>query len=162
MIRPKTLLGSLALALGVACAPAGGMTEADRMAAEDEVRASFEDLTTAMAAADGPGVLAHIDESAIFAFHGEVWDKAGLSLVLDAFYSGMNGVEMGEFSPLRFEVLGPDAVVVTSQNLQTVDFKDPEFSAPPSKSARTFVWIRTADGWKISHGHISQHVEVAD
>ncbi len=163
MIRPGTLLGGLILPLAVACsAPSGGMTDADRTAVEREVRTAFQELAAAMSTADASSVLAHIDDSAIFAFHGEVWDKAGLATVLDAFYSGMDGIEMSEFSPMQFNVLGPDAVVVTSQNIQTVDFKDPEFEAPPATSARTFVWVRTDDGWRILHGHISQHIAEMD
>jgi uncharacterized protein (TIGR02246 family) len=138
------------------------MTDADRRAVESEVRTAFQELTAAMATADDAGVLSLIDDSAIFAFHGQVWDKAGLSVVLDAFYSGMNGIEMGEFAPLQFNVLGPDAVAVTSSNTQVVDFKDEEFEAPPSQSARTFVWVRTADGWRVLHGHISQHIAEMD
>ena len=163
MIRPGTLLGGLILPLAVACsAPSGDMTDTDLRAVEREVRTAFQELAAAMSTADASAVLARIDDSAVFAFHGEVWDKAGLAMVLDAFYSGMDGIEMSEFSPLQFNVLGPDAVVVTSQNTQTVDFKDDEFEAPPATSARTFVWVRTADGWRILHGHISQHVTEMD
>lgn len=160
MIRPVALLGALALPVALACsAPPDEMSDAEILAVEQEVRTAFQELSGALASVDGPAVLAQIDESAIFAFHGEVWDKGGLELVLDAFYSGMDGIEMGEYSSLQFDVLGPDAVVVTSSNSQTVDYKDDEFIAPSVKSARTFVWVRTDDGWRVLHGHISQHAE---
>ncbi len=163
MIRPAAWLGVLALPVALACsAPPDGMTDAEIRDVESEVRMAFQELTAAMASVDDAAVLAYIDDSAIFAFHGEVWDKAGLAVVLDAFYSGMDGIEMSEFAPLQFDVLGPDAVVVTSSNTQMVDFKDDEFEAPPSRSARTFVWVRTDDGWRVLHGHISQHITEMD
>jgi ketosteroid isomerase-like protein len=142
-----------------ACAPAPAeMTEAQRAEVEASARAAFDGLVAAMGAADQEGVLSYMAEGSIIAFHGMVWDRGGLATTLDAFYSGIERSDMDNFAPLQFDVLGPNTVVVTSQNSQMTTYKDAEMEPLNAVSARTFVLIREGESWKVLHGHISQHL----
>ena len=163
MTRPALLLCGLAFLVASGCAPAPAeMTDAYRAEVEASARAAFDGIVEAIAAADQEAVMAYVSEGAIFAFHGMVWDRGGLASTLGDFYDGIARSDMENFAPLQFDVLGPDVVVVTSQNTQTTTYHDEEMDSPVAIVARTFVLVRDGDGWKALHGHISQHIVPTD
>jgi hypothetical protein len=158
MIRPGLFLCGVAVVVASACSSVPAeMTDADRAAVEASARAAFEGIVATIASADQEGLLAYVADGSIFAFHGMVWDRAGLVSTLGDFYDPITRSDMENFAPLQFDVLGPNAVVVTSQNTQTTTFNDGMMS-PVTISARTFVLVREGETWQILHGHISQHV----
>jgi hypothetical protein len=158
MIRPGLFLCGVAAVVASACAPApAAMTDADRAAVEASARAAFEGIVATIASADQEGLMAYVADGSIFAFHGMVWDRAGLASTVGDFYDPVARSDMENFAPLQFDVLGPNAVVVTSQNSQTTTYNDGMMS-PVTISARTFVLVYEGEMWQILHGHISQHV----
>jgi len=138
------------------------MTDAQRAEVEASARTAFEGIMETIATADQEGLISYVAEGSIFAFHGMVWDRGGLASTVNDFYGGIERSDMENFAPLQFDVLGPDAVVVTSQNTQTTHYKDAEMPSPTAMSARTFVLVRDGDAWQILHGHISQHIVPTD
>ncbi|MEE8361863.1 MAG: nuclear transport factor 2 family protein [Gemmatimonadales bacterium] len=163
MIRPGLFLCGVALVVGSACAPApAAMTDADRADVEASARVAWQEIVDAMGAADQEAVMARVADGAIFAFHGMVWDRGGLATTLGDFYDPVASTVMENFAPLQFDVLGHDAVVVTSQNAQTTTY-DEGMVSPLTMSARTFVLVRGEDGaWQVLHGHVSQHIVPTD
>lgn len=159
MIRPTVFFGGLAVLAASACAPApSGMTDAERAEVEASALTAWQDIVDAMGAADADAVMAHVPDGSIFAFHGMVWDRDGLATTLDEFYAPIAATVMEEFDPVQVDVLGPDAVVVTSQNAQTTTYAE-GMMLPRTMVARTFVMVRGDDGmWQIKHGHVSQYV----
>ena len=158
MIRPGLFLCGAAAMVASACAPAPAeMTDAERAAVETSARSAFEGIVAAIASADQDGLMSYVADGSIFAFHGMVWDRAGLASTLGDFYGSISRSDMENFAPLQFNVLGQNAVVVTSQNTQTTTDDDGMMS-PVTISARTFVMVRNGETWQILHGHISQHI----
>jgi len=163
MIRPGLFLCGVAALVASACAPApAAMTDAERADVEASARVAWQEIVDAMGAADQEAVMARVADGAIFAFHGEVWDRGGLVSILGDFYDAVESTMMENFSPVQFDVLGRDAVVVTSQNTQITTY-DEGMVSPLTISARTFVLVRGEGGeWRILHGHISQHIVPTD
>ncbi len=163
MIRPGLFLCGVAALVASACAPApAAMTDAERADVEASARVAWQEIVDAMGAADQEAVMARVADGAIFAFHGEVWDRGGLASILGDFYDAIESTMMENFAPLQFDVLGRDAVVVTSQNTQITTY-DEGMVSPLTISARTFVMVRGEGGeWRILHGHISQHIVPTD
>ena len=163
MIRPGLFLWGVAAVVASACAPApAAMTDAERADVEASARVAWQEIVDAMGAADQEAVMARVADGAIFAFHGEVWDRGGLASILGDFYDAIESTMMENFAPLQFDVLGRDAVVVTSQNTQITTY-DEGMVSPLTISARTFVLVRGEGGeWRILHGHISQHIVPTD
>ena len=163
MIRPGLFLWGVAAVVASACAPApAAMTDAERADVEASARVAWQEIVDAMGAADQEAVMARVADGAIFAFHGEVWDRGGLVSILGDFYDAVESTMMENFSPVQFDVLGRDAVVVTSQNTQITTY-DEGLVSPLTISARTFVLVRGEGGeWRILHGHISQHIVPTD
>jgi len=163
MIRPGLFLCGMAALVASACAPApAAMTDADRTDVEASARVAWQEIVDAIGAADQEAVMARVADGAIFAFHGMVWDRSGLATTIGDFYEPVVSTMMENFAPLQFDVLGRDAVVVTSQNMQTTTYQEGMVS-PLTISARTFVLVRGEGGeWRILHGHISQHIVPTD
>ncbi len=163
MIRPGLFLCGVALVVASACAPApAAMTDADRADVEASARVAWQEIVDAIGAADQEAVMARVSDGSIFAFHGMVWDRGGLATTLGDFYEPVASTMMENFAPLQFDVLGRDAVVVTSQNTQTTTY-DEGMVSPLTMVARTFVLVRgEGDVWRILHGHISQHIVPTD
>ena len=165
MIRPGLFLCGVALVVASACAPApapAAMTDADRADVEASARVAWQEIVDAIGAADQEAVMARVSDGAIFAFHGMVWDRGGLASTLGDFYEPVASTMMENFAPLQFDVLGRDAVVVTSQNTQTTTY-DEGMVSPLTMVARTFVLVRgEGDMWRVLHGHISQHIVPTD
>ena len=163
MIRPGLFLCGVALMAASACAPAQAeMTDAERAAVETSARSAFEGIVAAISSADQDGLMSYVADGSIFAFHGMVWDRAGLASTLGDFYGSIARSDMENFAPLQFDVLGRDAVVVTSQNTQTTTYEEGMVS-PLTVAARTFVLVRgEGDVWRVLHGHISQHIVPTD
>lgn len=167
MIRPGLFLCGVAAVVASACAPApapapAAMTDAERAEVEASARVAWQEVVDAMGAADQEAVMARVADGAIFAFHGMVWDRGGLASTLGDFYDPIASITMENFAPLQFDVLGRNAVVVTSQNTQTTTYEEGMVS-PVTISARTFVLVRGEGGeWRILHGHISQHIVPTD
>ncbi len=163
MIRPGLFLCGVALVVASACAPApAAMTDADRADVEVSARVAWQEIVDAIGAADQEAVMARVADGAIFAFHGMVWDRGGLAATLGDFYEPVASTMMENFAPVQFDVLGRDAVVVTSQNTQTTTY-DEGMVSPLTMVARTFVLVRgEGDMWRVLHGHISQHIVPTD
>lgn len=163
MIRPGLFLCGVAVLVASACDPApAAMTDAERAEVEASARVAWQEIVDAMGAADQEAVMSYVADGAIFAFHGMVWDRGGLAETLGDFYDPVASTMMENFAPLQFDVLGRDAVVVTSQNMQTTTYEEGMVS-PLTVSARTFVLVRGEGGeWRILHGHISQHIVPTD
>lgn len=163
MIRPGLFLCGVAAVVASACAPAPAeMTDAERAEVEASARVAWQEIVDAIGAADQEAVMSRVPDGAIFAFHGMVWDRGGLATTLGDFYEPVASTMMENFAPLQFDVLGRDAVVVTSQNTQTTTYEEGMVS-PLAMVARTFVLVRSeGDQWRILHGHISQHIVPTD
>ena len=106
MIRPGLFLCGVAAMVASACAPAPAeMTDVERAAVETSARSAFEGIVAAIASADQDGLMGYVADGSIFAFHGMVWDRAGLASTLGDFYGSIARSDMENFAPLQFDVL---------------------------------------------------------
>ena len=95
MIRPGLFLCGVAVMVASACAPAPAeMTDAERDAVETSARSAFEGIMGNIASADQDGLMSYVADGSIFAFHGMVWDRAGLASTLGDFYGSIARSDM--------------------------------------------------------------------
>jgi hypothetical protein len=155
-MRLRTLFAGVALLALAACARPQPLTDAQKTALADSVDQVATQMMTAMAA--HPTVETYLSHFV----HGNDWVHAEYGKVYptyDAYvavtraaFHGVTAFHLS-LSDKRFTVLGRDAVVMTATIGGTM--RDSAEAETPFHEAWSAVYIRTADGWKITADHES-------
>ena len=155
-MRLRTLFAGAALLALAACAKPQPLTDAQKTALADSV----DQVATQMLAS----LAAHpqVDTYLSFFVKGNDWAHAEYGHVYPTYEAYLDSVRVYwrhtaalrlALSGKRFTVLGRDAVVMTAALDGTTS--DSAGTATPVREAWTTVWLRTADGWKITADHES-------
>jgi len=121
---------------------------------ETEIASRIDDLRTAWADLDAPAVAAFYSEHARDTYNGDRGSYKGLMDWAAGGYTGITSTDIGEFQDYRVDVLAPNAVVASWQNL-VAETRAEQDTATRYIAFMTQVWIREGSEWRLLHNHES-------
>ncbi|HSW31704.1 MAG TPA: AtzH-like domain-containing protein [Longimicrobiales bacterium] len=149
-----THVSRLALVAFVAAACAAPeappFTDADKAAIADSIEAAMHSYDAAIKALDVGGVWAHYTASPDFRFieNEAVYSLEELRPVVEGLRS-LRSYE-GGFGEIHVNVLGREAALADAPFIDV--FTDSAGVVARVRGTVTWVWIRTPEGWRITHG----------
>jgi len=149
MILPLMLL------VLVACQPAAvELTEEQTAAIADTVRQQADAFFDAFRVLDSDRAMAPFGSDLVWAENAVLGaDRDSMVTAWRGIFAAMRQVTSGDWGEVHIKVLGPDAAVFSG----TFDWAGVDTTGAPVGAAGvwTTVWVRTAEGWKVTHGHES-------
>ena len=132
----------------------GQISVKERKEIETEIASRINDLRTAWANLDAPAVAAFFSEHGRDTYNGDRVSFTGLMDWAAAGYAGITSTDIGDFQDYRVDVLAPNAVVVSWQNL-VAETPTEQDTATRYIAFMTQVWIREGSEWRLLHNHES-------
>ena len=132
-----------------------GLSDSQRSAIEEELRACLAGCDAAADKADADGTTAYYSDmhKLGFIYNGTMIPSLDAVVVFARELFEQLQSQTHETSELRIAVLAPNVAVMTWHGNVTGTGKDG--STGGGVFARTFVWAKVEDDWKIIHVHIS-------
>jgi len=130
------------------------LTDAEKAAIADTVRQQADAFYDAFRTLDFDRAMGAFGTDLVWAENAALGaNRDSMVTAWRGYFDALREVTSGDWREVHIEVLGPDAAVFSG----TFDWVGVDTTGAPagSRGAWTAVWVRTAAGWKITHGHES-------